>query len=97
MTEEQYRICLLAINTYGVEHQKRKCLEELGELIAEIAREHEDRGGADRVREELADVIVMCEQMRIIYGGSLTDEWIQRKLERLRNRIHGLTEGGSGP
>ena len=77
------RICLRAVDHYGVEHQKRKAMEELGELLTEMAREQDGRTTNDRIREELADVMIMCEQLRMIYGGKETDAWIDRKLERL--------------
>lgn len=75
--------------TLGVSSQTWKLIEEIGELLTEIAREHTGRGDKDSIREELADTTVMCEQMRIIYGGSEVDEWIDRKLARLEEKIGG--------
>ena len=78
------RICLRAVDHYGAEHQKGKAIEELGELLVELSREPDNRATREKIREELADVMIMCEQLRIIYGAAETDSWIDRKLERLR-------------
>lgn len=87
MTTEQQKICLRAVDHYGVEHQKGKALEEMGELISELAREQDRRTSIERIREELADVMILCEQLRMIYGGQEVDGWIDLKLERLWNMM----------
>jgi NTP pyrophosphatase (non-canonical NTP hydrolase) len=87
MNRDESRICLRAIDHWGVEHQKGKAVEEMGELIVELAREQDVRSDRDRVREELADVIVMCEQLRIIYGYEDVGKWITKKLQRLWERM----------
>ena len=87
MTEEQRRICLRAIDHYGTAHQKQKILEELGELIVELTREQDGRTTDARIREELADVIIMAEQLRIIYCAEMVDRWIEKKLARLQERM----------
>lgn len=84
---DQKKICLRAVDHYGVEHQKRKAIEELGELICELSREQDHRTDREHILEELADVIIMCEQLRLIYGGKETDAWIDRKLQRLREMM----------
>lgn len=92
--DDRERICLRAINHFGVEHQKWKLVEELGELLVEIAREHIGRGNKDAIREELADANIMCRQMRIVYGAVNVDGWIRRKLQRLVDRMN--EEGPDG-
>ena len=89
MTDEQRSICLAAIDHYGIVHQKRKALEELAELAVEIAHDLDRQEDRDAILEELADVIIMCEQMRIIYGGARVDRWIRYKTERLSDRMGG--------
>lgn len=79
--------CLLAIDHFGVEHQKQKALEEFGELIAEMCKEQDKRTSGDRIAEELADVMIMTEQLRLIYGQELVDWWIAVKSDRLMDRI----------
>lgn len=92
--DDRERICLRALDHFGVEHQKWKLVEELGELLVEIAREHIGRGNKDAIREELADANIMCQQMRIVYGAAKVDGWIRRKLERLVKRMN--EEGPDG-
>ena len=94
MTDEQRAICLRAINHFGPKHQKGKLIEELAELTVEITREQDGRTDKAKIREELADVIIMCEQMRIIFGAADVDAEIARKLERLKNMISGGTGNG---
>jgi hypothetical protein len=85
MTTDQKRICLRAVDHYGVEHKYWKAVEEMGELIAEIARRQDKRTTKDKIQEELADVMILCEQLRMIAGAVETDGWIQQKLLRLRD------------
>lgn len=87
MTDEQKRMCLRAIDHFGVDHQKEKAVEELLELGTEIMHDLDGRARMDAIREELADVIIMAEQIRIIYGGAEVDRWIERKLVRLGHKI----------
>ena len=83
MTTDQKRICLRAVDHYGVEHQYWKAVEEMGELIVEIARRQDQRTTKEHLQEELADVMVMTEQLRMILGKDETDSWVDRKLGRL--------------
>lgn len=98
MTEERRkrmeRECLRAVTHFGINHQKNKAVEELSELIVEIMHDLDGRARMDAIREELADVIVMAEQLRIIYGGSEVDRWIERKLVRLQHRLDPGEGGG---
>jgi NTP pyrophosphatase (non-canonical NTP hydrolase) len=94
MTDEQRAVCLRAINHFGTKHQKGKLIEELAELTVEITREQDGRTDKGKIREELADVIIMCEQMRIIFGAAAVDREIARKLERLKNTILGGNANG---
>lgn len=89
MTDEQRAICLRAIDHHGIEHQKRKAVEEFAELITELTREADGRTDGAKIREELADCIIMCEQLRIIYCGEMVDGWIMRKLDRLQRSMKG--------
>ena len=50
---------------YGKEHQTIKAIEELAELIQALAKED-----VENIKEELADVMVMLEQIKYLYGFS---------------------------
>lgn len=96
MTNEQRKICLRAVDHFGAGHQIEKAKEELSELTTELSRLQDSRTSPELIRGELADVIIMCEQLRLIYGGKETDAWIDRKLERLWGmmRVPAEKEGG---
>lgn len=58
------------IHAFGADKQKIKSLEEMGELIAAIARDLLGEGERKNIIEETADVENMMEQMRIVYDAS---------------------------
>lgn len=84
-----------AIEKFGRAHQVAKSIEELGELSTELARwtQLEYRGECSiaslEVIEELADVLIMCDQLRLIFGAYHVDEMKAKKLERLEKLIEG--------
>lgn len=85
-------ICRMAIRAFGVDAQERVCMEEMCELGKELMKRQ--RGASresdiiDRIAEELADVEIMCEQMRIAHGiGNEVDRWKEYKLSILSNII----------
>lgn len=51
---EASRVATLALEHYGVETQRRKCIEELGEAIAELARGE----SVENLLGEFADVVL---------------------------------------
>lgn len=78
--------CLTLLEHYGPPEQMRQTIEECGELI--VALRHFERGKAtyDDVIGEIADVIIMCEQMRFAFGQEKVNETIDRKLSRQMER-----------
>lgn len=89
MNEKQKTTLVHAINHFGVEGQINKAVEEMGELITELSRRNLSRFDKDRVAEEVADALIMLEQLRIIFGASKVDGYIAEKLERLEKTING--------
>lgn len=90
------------INHYGKEHQLVKLIEELSELSHPVSRRILD-GKWNKVQllEELADVYVMLEQLKIIVCDELEidmellkevlmDE-AEYKIKRVRERMHNLS------
>ena len=62
-----------------------KAIEELGELIRAIARADDP----DNIAEEMADVEIMLEQLKIILGNDAdVERWTAKKLQRLNQRLH---------
>ena len=84
MTE--YQILKTAIDTYGAELQEITAMEECAELIQAIS--HKRRGREHNIAEEIADVEIMLEQLKIINNCNDEVEKIHKqKIERLFNRI----------
>ena len=53
-----------AINYYGAEHQENMCIEECAELIQAINKKR--RGKPHNIPEEIADVEITLEQLKLI-------------------------------
>ena len=75
----------LIINHYGINHQQRKLNEEVFELQESIF-DYENITLMDKkhIIEELADVMVLLEQIKIYYN--LEDEDIKSAMEYKINR-----------
>ena len=84
---------LLAVHHYGAEHQKRKAIEEMGELITELEREQDGRTTPEKVITEIADVHLMVRQLMIIYGLDACMKEYERKQRRLLRRMDKETGG----
>ena len=78
---------VLAVHYYGAEHQKKKAIEEMGELITAISREQDGRATTEQVITEIADVQIMMRQMALIYGIDAVANEIDRKQRRLLRRM----------
>ena len=80
-------------NLYGRRHQFLKCMEEMAELSVEIAKylESDAPDGLQHVpfklEQELADVIIMVEQLKYLVNTAFVEQEIERKLERQMQRI----------
>lgn len=75
------------IEQWGVEAQENQAIEECSELITAILHHRRNKCSEDDIITEIADVSIMCEQLRIIYGNDRVDNEIQRKLKRLQIRL----------
>lgn len=85
MTDEK-EIMRRVVETCGGEHQERILLEELLELS--IAILHKRRGRPHNMAEEIADVEIAMEEVKIAYG--LHDEvsaYREAKLNRLSQEL----------
>ena len=58
------QVYIAAINTYGETYQENLAVEECAELIQAISHKH--RGREHNLAEEIADVEIMLEQLKII-------------------------------
>ena len=75
-----------ATNKWGVDAQLTVAIEELSELLKEICKYK--RGELSGIAEEVADVEIMCEQLRFIFDCDEDVEyWKNYKLKRLEKRL----------
>ena len=84
---------VLAVRHYGAEHQKRKAIEEMGELITALSREQDGRATPEQVIMEIADVHLMIRQLMCIYGLEACIKEYDRKQRRLLSRMDKETRG----
>lgn len=78
----------LVVEHFGVEHQKIKAIEEMGELITALSREQDGRVTPKQVITEIADVAIMIRQLTEMYGRDTVENEIQRKIRRLLSRMY---------
>ena len=102
MIEIEQDVLFSAIKLYGADRQLDKLVEEIGELLQALVKW---RQGGDKLHllEELADVYIMLEQAAMILdvpaetGPTLLQAAIDKKLERLRERIKKAMEEDGKP
>jgi len=75
------------LNHYGVANQIDKTLEELAELMVALNHFKCRKATAEDVIDELADVFVMCMQMKHYFGNKEVAERFKFKVERQLERI----------
>lgn len=75
-----------AISCFGEEAQENQTIEECAELIQAISHKH--RGRDHNIAEEIADVSIMLEQLKIINDcHTEVDRIYKEKIERLFERV----------
>ena len=87
-TEERRALLDRAITAYGAPAQMDMAVEEMAELTKRAQAGCEVTAAIGNVIEEMADVQIMLDQLRIIFHRS-TEEVEEAKLERLKNRLDG--------
>lgn len=77
-----------AIEKWGVDGQLDILCEEAAEVV--VARSKVRRGKPDALMalaEEVADLLICADQIRVYLGEELVDRKIDEKLHRLRKRL----------
>ena len=72
-----------ALNKFGEQKQKDMAIEEMSELTQALLKER--RGRESNVAEEIADVTIVLDQLKLIYPEWKT--WEQVKLARLNESL----------
>lgn len=88
MTEEE--IYKKAIEKWGISTQVMMAMGECGELTAELnAFFNQGKSSIERVVDEIADVEIMCAQLRLIVGAKAVEDRKAFKVERLSKILSG--------
>lgn len=77
-----------ALDTYGSVLQIVVTMEEMSELQKELCKDLRGRGSIEHIAEEIADVEIMLEQMKMLFccTDAVRNER-RRKVERLKARL----------
>lgn len=88
MDNDRIRLYQKALEKWGSELQILLCIEELSELTKELACFKRSKFDKLAVAEEIADVIIMIEQIiNALNLESPVDFYIKNKIERLEERL----------
>jgi hypothetical protein len=88
MVLDEFAVLGDAITTFGKKAQEAMLLEEMSELQKEICKHWRGRDNVAEIAEEIADVEIMLEQMKLIFCCTGTVKAIRaNKLRRLEQRI----------
>lgn len=94
MNNTQRKICEDAIDTFGVQHQLIKAGEELAELGQQVLKAANGDVNKGHIAEEIADVEIMLEQLKIIFDRRVSVEaQVDYKLDRLQGKINKIVKG----
>lgn len=81
-------VYLKAFEKYGTQLQMVVALEEMSELQKEICKAMRGKENRKNLIEEIADVTIMLEQLRLIIGeNDAVSEVMDSKIERLVERM----------
>lgn len=77
-----------AIERFGKMNQIAKAVEEMSELIKELCKVQIGEMDLDNVIEEIADVEIMIDQMRLIFNSDREIDRVKaQKIERLEKKM----------
>lgn len=86
-----------AVERFGFDWQAGKFCEEMAELLEAVCRERQGRDTVSHVAEEIADVEIMLEQLKVWYKAhGMVEGFRRQKTERLAEKIvkrEGSTDG----
>lgn len=86
--EERKEVYLSAIEKWGIELQSCMAIEEMSELTKEICKIRRGKNDPDALADEIADVTIMLEQLRIMFClNDLVCQHMDKKITRLKDRL----------
>lgn len=86
--EERRAVYEKALQTWGARNQIMMAIEEMSELTKELCKHFRGRENMEEIADEIADVTIMLEQLRLIFG--LNEEvcaHMDMKVLRLQARL----------
>ena len=88
--EQRLQTYTNALIRYGEEMQLTVAIEELSECQKEICKFIRGYGNAGNLAEEVADAMIMLEQVQMIFGiEDMVNREVNRKVSRLDARLKG--------
>ena len=84
---EYHKIYETAIVKWGEHAQKMMAVGECGEFLSEIGREVQGRSSPEKMIDEIADVMIMMNQMAMLYGENEVKERIKVKIDRVKTKL----------
>lgn len=86
--EERKEVYLSAIEKWGIDLQSCMAIEEMSELTKEICKIRRGKNDPDALADEIADVTIMLEQLRIMFClNELVCQHMDEKITRLKGRL----------
>ena len=87
-TIEKQALLKKAIDMLGNEFQLMLLVEECGELLQAIGKVYRNKPGSiESIQEEIADVQLMLDQVKLIYNEDEINRIMEQKLIRLKSRL----------
>ena len=88
--EDRKKVYHAALRKWGVGLQTMMAVEEMSELTKEICKIKRGKIDLDALADEIADVTIMLEQLREIYGlNDAVCDHMDAKILRLQSRVGG--------
>jgi len=79
---------LKAIDVFGSGNQVIMVMEEMNELGKELCKTFRESGAPiDNICEEIADVEIMLDQLKLIVGEKNVTYYRKKKIKRLKERL----------
>lgn len=88
-SKNDFQIMQSALDRYGANKQSDIAIEEMSELIKAIIKHRRYKGTEtyENIIEEIADVMIMMEQLAMVTDYMKVSEVIHEKLNRLSQRM----------
>jgi NTP pyrophosphatase (non-canonical NTP hydrolase) len=91
MRKDFIEVYKMFIDNYGIDSQMLMCIEEMSELTKELCKINRYKGTdkekqiLDNIREEIADVLNMAEQLEYYFGEEEVERVRKEKIDRFLN------------